>query len=152
MKDFIIGIINGGDYKLDELEQKIKKLYVLGDLTEEDMDELLSLASEKVDNATQIDMFNKIVDLEHRIIALETADYAEWKSGYVTKEGEIVKIDLDGDGELDFAMYDGGRNETSLSVGKINGWYKVTSTGVKTHTIQRNSDGTYTLIELEENN
>lgn len=152
MKDFIIGIINGGDYKLDELEQKIKKLYVLGDLTEEDMDELLSLASEKVDNAKQIDMFNKIVDLEHRIIALETADYAEWKSGYVTKKGEIVKIDLDGDGELDFAMYDGGRNETALPVGKVDGWYKVTSTGVKTHIIQRNSDRTYTLIELEANN
>ena len=149
MKDFIVGIINSGDYKLDELEQKIKKLYVLGDLTEEDMDELLSLASEKVDNATQIDMVNKMVDLEHRIVALETADFAEWKSGYVTKKGEIVKIDLDGDGKLDFAMYDGGRSETSLAVGKIDGWYKVTSNGVKTHVIQRNSDKTYTLLELE---
>jgi hypothetical protein len=148
MKEFIEQVIAKGDYKLDELEAKIKKLYILGDLTETEMDELLALAADSVDNSAQVDMFAMIVDLQHRVEALETADFPVWKAGYVTKKGEIVKIDLDGDGTLDYAMYYGGRSETSLSVGKINGWYKVTSAGVKTHTITRNSDGTYTLTAL----
>ena len=148
MKKFIEQVIAKGGYKLDELETKIKKLYILGDLTESEMDELLALAANSVDNSAQVDMFTMIVDLQHRVEALETADFAIWKAGYVTKKKEIVKIDLDGDGTLDYAMYDGGRSETSLSVGKINGWFKVTSAGVKTHTITRNSDGTYTLTAL----
>jgi len=45
-------------------------------------------------------------------------------------------------------MYDGGRSETSLSVGKIDGWYKVTSNGTKTHIITRSSDGTFSLTEI----
>lgn len=148
MKEFIEQVIAKGDYKLDELELKIKKLYVLGDLTESEMDELLALAADSVDNSAQVDMFAMIVDLQHRVEALETADFPVWKAGYVTKKGEIVKVDLDGDGTLDYAMYYGGRSETSLSVGKIDGWYKVTSAGVKTHSITRNSDGTYTLTAL----
>jgi len=87
--------------------------------------------------------------LEHRIEALETADYVVWKAGYVTKRNEIVKFDLDGDGVYDYVMYAGGRTETSLSVGKIDGWYKVTSAGVKTHSITRNSDGTFTVTPIE---
>ena len=148
MRDFIEQLIAKGDYKLDELETKIKKLYVLGDLTETDMDELLALAADSVDNSAQVDMFAMIVDLQHRVEQLETADFATWKPGYVIKKKEIVKVDLDGDGTLDYAMYDGGRSETSLSVGKIDGWYKVTSAGAKTHTITRNSDGSYTLAAI----
>ena len=148
MKEFIEQVIAKGDYKLDEIEAKIKKLYILGDLTEAEMDELLTLAADSVDNSAQVDMFAMIVDLQHRVEQLETADFATWKAGYVTKKKEIVKVDLDGDGTLDYAMYDGGRSETSLSVGKIDGWYKVTSAGVKTHSIARNSDGTYTLTAL----
>jgi len=149
MKEFIISVIEKGDYKLDEIEVKIKKLYVLGDLTEEEMNELLQLAADSVDNSAQIDLFQKVVDLEHRIEALETADYVVWKAGYVTKRNEIVKFDLDGDGVYDYVMYAGGRTETSLSVGKIDGWYKVTSAGVKTHSITRNSDGTFTVTPIE---
>ena len=150
MKDFIVGVIEKGDYKLEEIEVKIKKLFVLGDLTSEEMDELLLLAANSVDNSQQIDLFSMVVELDHRVEALETADYAVWRAGYVTKRGEIVKIDLDGDGNYDYATYLGGRSETSLSVGKIDGWYKVTSDGVKTHSIRRNADGTYTLTPVEE--
>lgn len=149
MKDFIKSIIDSGNYVLNELEEKIKKLYVLGDLTTEEMEELLKYAADKVDNSAQINLFEKIVDLEHRLVALETSDYAIWQPGYVTKKGEIVKVDLNGDDEYDFAMYDGGRSSTSLLVGKIDGWYKVTSTGTKTHIITRNADGTFVLTPVE---
>lgn len=150
MNDFIKSVIEAGGYSLSDIEVKIKKLYVLGDLTSEEMDELLLLAANNVDNSAQIDLFEKMVDLEHRLVALETKDFAVWKPGYVTRKGEIIKIDLDGDDEYDYAMYYGGRSETSLGVGKIDGWYKVTSTGVKTHTITRNSDGTFSLTEITE--
>ena len=150
MRDFIEQVIAKGDYKLDEMETKIKRLYVLGDLTESEMEELLVLAANSVDNSAQVDMFAMIVDLQHRVEALETADFPVWKAGYVTRRGEIVKFDLDGDGVLDYCMYAGGRSETSLSIGKIDGWYKVTSTGTKTDIITRNSDGTYTLTPYTE--
>lgn len=150
MRDFIEQVIAKGDYKLDEMETKVKRLYVLGDLTESEMEELLVLAANSVDNSAQVDMFAMIVDLQHRVEALETADFPVWKAGYVTRRGEIVKFDLDGDGVLDYCMYAGGRSETSLSIGKIDGWYKVTSTGTKTDIITRNSDGTYTLTPYTE--
>ena len=149
MYEFIKDYIGKGDYKLEELEPKIKKMFILGDITEAEMDELLKLAADSVDNSAQVDMFAKLVDLEHRVEALETADFPVWKAGYVTKRGEIVKFDLDGDGVLDYCMYAGGRSETSLAIGKIDGWYKVTSAGVKTHIITRNADKTYTLTPVE---
>lgn len=150
MKEFIIGVINKGEYKLEDIEYKIKKLWMLGDITEEDMEELLQLAADSVDNTAQVEMLDLIADLQRRVEALETADYVVWYAGKVTAKNEIVKFDLDGDGVYDYVTYAGGRSETSLSVGKIEGWYKVTSNGVKTHKITRNSDGTFTLTPVGE--
>ena len=150
MKEFIIGVINKGEYKLEDIEYKIKKLWMLGDITEEDMEELLQLAADSVDNAAQVEMLDLIADLQRRVEALETADYVVWYAGKVTAKNEIVKFDLDGDGVYDYVTYAGGRSETSLGVGKIEGWYKVTSNGVKTHKITRNSDGTFTLTPVGE--
>ena len=150
MKEFIIGVINKGEYKLEDIEYKIKKLWMLGDITEEDMEELLQLAADSVDNTAQVEMLDLIADLQRRVEALETADYIVWYAGKVTAKNEIVKFDLDGDGVYDYVTYAGGRSETSLGVGKIEGWYKVTSNGVKTHRITRNSDGTFTLTPVGE--
>ena len=150
MKEFIIGVINKGEYKLEDIEYKIKKLWMLGDITEEDMEELLQLAADSVDNTAQVEMLDLIADLQRRLEALETADYVVWYAGKVTAKNEIVKFDLDGDGVYDYVTYAGGRSETSLGVGKIEGWYKVTSNGVKTHRIIRNSDGTFTLTPVGE--
>lgn len=150
MKEFIIGVINKGEYKLEDIEYKIKKLWMLGDITEEDMEELLQLAADSVDNTAQVEMLDLIADLQRRVEALETADYVVWYAGKVTAKNEIVKFDLDGDGVYDYVTYAGGRSETSLGVGKIEGWYKVTSNGVKTHKITRNSDGTFTLTPVGE--
>ena len=150
MKEFIIGVINKGEYKLEDIEYKIKKLWMLGDITEENMEELLQLAADSVDNTAQVEMLDLIADLQRRVEALETADYVVWYAGKVTAKNEIVKFDLDGDGVYDYVTYAGGRSETSLGVGKIEGWYKVTSNGVKTHKITRNSDGTFTLTPVGE--
>lgn len=80
-------------------------------------------------DAEQINIYNKLVDLEHRIVALETADIPIWVSGYTTKKGEVVKYDYNNDGEYDLLRYDGGRASTALSPGKIDGWHVVDSQG-----------------------
>lgn len=48
MFNIIKNVINKGNFKLSEIQQKVKKLYMLGDLTEAEMDELLALASKCV--------------------------------------------------------------------------------------------------------
>lgn len=139
MKDWIIkNIINKGGYKLDEVEHKIKKLYMLGDLTDEELDELMLLAASNVDNAMQIDLYEIVADLQKRVYLLEHREeqYVVWTYGYTTKKGEIVRIDIDGDGTMEYAMYDGGRKDgTSLRPGQIDGWYVVTADGTKTHVL-----------------
>ena len=151
MKNFIVSVIDKGDYKLDKIKEKIAKLFMLDHLTEEEMDYLYQYANDNVDNSAQVEMLELIADLQHRVEALETTDYVVWYPGKVTAKNEIVKFDLDKDGTYEYVMYAGGRSETSLSVGKIDGWYKVTSNGVKTHSITRNADGTFTLTPVEQN-
>ena len=87
------------------------------------------MATDGAKDSAQIDLYEKIVDLEHRIVALETKDIPEWYAGYVTRKGETVKFDYDNDGTLDLLRYDGGRSETALKPGKIDGWHVVDSEG-----------------------
>lgn len=132
MKNFIESIILTGNYILAEMEERIQKMYVLGKLTEEEMTELLALASDHASDALQIDVVAKLKELEDRIFALEhpvEPDYAVWVPGYVTKQGEVVKFDYDNDGVLDLLRYDGGRTETALRPGKIDGWHVVDANG-----------------------
>lgn len=59
-------IINAGGYNLADLSQRIKTLYALGELTEEEMTQLLDSAAA---NANQDDM---LPDMTERVGALET--------------------------------------------------------------------------------
>ena len=128
-KEIFLTLIKSGNYNLDELSVKLDKMYIEGKLTEAERDELLLMATDGAKDDKQIDFYQKLVDLEHRIVALETKDIPEWYAGYVTRKGETVKFDYDGDGTLDLLRYDGGRNETALSPGKIDGWHVVDSEG-----------------------
>ena len=131
MKDFLENIIRTGNYVLSEMEERIEKLYALGKLTTEELDELLALAADNARDSMQIDVTAKLKELEDRVFALEhkEPDYAVWVPGYVTKQGETVKFDYDNDGILDLLRYDGGRTETALRPGKINGWHVVDAQG-----------------------
>ena len=132
MKQFIESIILTGNYNLTEMEERIQKMYVLGKLTAEEMEELLTLSADHASDAMQINVVEKLKDLEDRIYALEhpvEPDYAVWVPGYVTKQGETVKFDYDNDGVLDLLRYDGGRTETALRPGKIDGWHVVDKDG-----------------------
>ena len=128
-KEIFLTLIKSGNYNLDELSVKLDKMYIEGKLTEAERDELLLMATDGAKDSAQIDLYKKIVDLEHRIVALETKDIPEWYAGYVTRKGETVKFDYDNDGTLDLLRYDGGRSETALRPGKIDGWHVVDSEG-----------------------
>lgn len=132
MKDFIESVILTGNYILSEMEERIQKMYVMGKLTEAEMVELLDLASENARDGMQIDVVEKLKDLEDRVFALEhpvEPDYPIYVPGYVTKQHETVKFDYDNDGVYDLLRYDGGRAETALSPGKIEGWHVVDQNG-----------------------
>lgn len=128
MKEFIESVIRTGNYVLSEMEERIEKLYALGKLTTEELEYLLTLAAENAKDSMQIDVTEKLKELEDRIYALEhpvEPDYVIWYSGYVTKKGETVRFDYNSDGVYDLLRYDGGRNETVLAPGKIDGWHVV---------------------------
>ena len=94
MYEVIKSVIAAGGYKLAEIQRKVKKLYILGDLAEEQMDELLALAAvgvsadaERPENLELIqNLAEKVTALEGRVAALEgvedggeTEEYPVWK-------------------------------------------------------------------------
>lgn len=92
MYNLIKSVIAAGGYKLTDMQQKIKRFHIRGDLTEAQMDELLSLASvgvspdaERPEFLAMIQTLDaKIEELAERVTALEGgADepetYHEWK-------------------------------------------------------------------------
>lgn len=147
MYEIIKNYIKTASYNLEELTKKIDKMYIESKLTEGERDELIEMAIENAKDSVQINLYQKVVELEHRVVFLETADYAVYKAGYVTKKGEVVKYDYNGDGVLDLLRYDGGRAETSLRPGKIDGWHVVDSTGKILGTYH---NGEFTPVEESE--
>lgn len=127
--EIYISAIEMHDYHLSEMEEKIEKMYAFGKITEEERTDLLSRAVNGVNDLIEVNVPEKLADLERRIVRLETADYSVWTNGYTTNKGETVKYDYDKDGILDLLRYDGGRSYTTLSPGKIDGWHVVDSQG-----------------------
>ena len=73
MYEIIKNYIKTETYNLDDLTRKIDKMFIEDKLTEAERDELILLATENARDSAQVDLFNKIVDLEHRIVILESA-------------------------------------------------------------------------------
>lgn len=139
MYDVIKSAIAAGGYKLADMQYKIKKLYVLGDLTEAEADELLLLASggasadaERPEVMQMIQtLADKITALEDRVKALEDTpeepetDYPEWKPwDGISNEyqpGAIVKHK----GEVWESTYNGQNVWEPGTVGE-NFWVKYT--------------------------
>ncbi len=134
VKDFIESVIAQGKYKADEQTEKIDQLWIEGKITDQERSQLITSANNNARNEEQVDLYKKLVDLEARIFALEQKDepeieYPVWTQGYTTKNGEIVQYDYDNDEIMDLLRYDGGREQTSLRPGKIEGWHVVDTTG-----------------------
>lgn len=74
MYEIIKSVIAAGGYKLTEIQHKVKKLYITGDLTEEQTDELLKMASEGISpDAERPEVMAMLQSLADRIAALEAA-------------------------------------------------------------------------------
>lgn len=70
MYEIIRSVISAGGYKLAEIQHKVKKLYILGDLTEEQTDELLALAAQGVSaDAERPEVLTMLRNLSDRINA-----------------------------------------------------------------------------------
>lgn len=148
----IRSLISFGGYVLEEMEERIERLWVEGKLTTAQRDELRTLAAEQARDADQLDMAEKLADLEHRVWELEhpVDQYEIWTTGKTTQQHEIVRYDVTGDGEYDLCQYNGGRSYTSLSIGKIEGWNLLDRELTPTHTITRDADGGYVLTPIEQ--
>ena len=149
MRKFIEEVINQHNYKLADMEERIQKMFILGRLSEEDMNYLLALAAENANDNLQIDVAAAIADLEQRVSALESKGVKVWVSVMVTAKGQTVLYDVDKDGTLDYCRYDGGRATTSSSPGKITGWVKTDANGNVTHTITKDENGQIILVPVE---
>lgn len=149
--DSLKSLIGFGGYVLADMEQRIDRCWLEGHLTTEQRTELRTLAADSAREADQTDVLGKLADLEHRVWELEhpTDQYAIWVSGYQTKQHEIVRFDVTGDGELDLCQYNGGRSYTALSIGKIEGWHLLDRELNRTHAITRDADGGYVLTPIE---
>ena len=139
--------IGFGGYVLTDFEAKIDRLWVEGRLTDEQRVELRTLAAEHARD-TYADLSAAIQSLEARVLRLEDQQYAVWEPGYQTKQHEIVRYDVTGDGEYDLCQYNGGRSYTALSIGKIEGWQMLDRELTPTHAITRDADGGYVLTPL----
>lgn len=72
MYGIIRQVIGNGGYKLNDMQQKIKRMYVLGDLTAEQTDELLSLALAGAQaDAERPETIEMIRNLASRVDAIE---------------------------------------------------------------------------------
>jgi hypothetical protein len=72
MYDVIRSAIAAGGYKLADMQYKIKKLYVMGDLTETEMEQLLEMASGGVSaDAERPEVMAMIHTLDEKISALD---------------------------------------------------------------------------------
>lgn len=150
-KAYVQQVISRGGYALADMESRIDRLWLDGKLSEVERAELLQLAADNAQDAYQVDVVAKLADLEKRVYDLEHPidQYEIWTPGKTTMKGEIVRFDVTGDGEYDLCQYDGGREYTALSIGKIDGWYMLNRELEKTHTITRDASGGYIVTPIE---
>lgn len=137
MYGIIKSVITAGGYKLADIRHRIKKLYLLGDLTEEEMDELLSLASGGVSTDAErpevLQMLRslgeEITALKDRVKALEgdeeeTADYPVWKPWDGISKDYLYGAVVSHNGELWISNYSGQNVWEPGAAGTESMWVK----------------------------
>lgn len=142
--------IQRGEYALEQMEDRINRVWLDTRITTEQRDELLTLAAECAKDEFQVDVLGKLAELEARVYDLEhpTDIYPVWQQGQISERGVVYRYDVTGDGELDLVRYDGGRASTSLSIGKIEGWHLLDRELNNVATITRDADGGYVITPI----
>lgn len=144
MYDILKSVISAGGYKLADIQHKIKKMFVLGDLTEEQMDKLLAMAAggispeaERPETLQLIEtLAGEIKKLQERVTALEggVGDSGEEQTGHpawkswdgISKDYQNGAI-VSHNGELWQSIYDGQNVWEPGTPGTDNLWVKYTA-------------------------
>lgn len=149
-KAYLENIISRRDYSLADLEEKIDKCWLDNKISEADRDELMQLAADNAKDSLQVDVIAKLANLEERVFALEhpEPEYPIWEQGQTSLRGVVYRYDVTGDGEYDLVRYDGGREYTSLSIGKIEGWHLLNDQLENVATITRDASGGYVITPV----
>lgn len=69
--EIIESVINRGDYDLTTMLNKIDKYHIESKITDEEKEDLYSLARTKAEGSTSADVFKKLAELEVRVRELE---------------------------------------------------------------------------------
>jgi hypothetical protein len=73
MKNIFKSVINQGGYDLPDMLRKIDQYHVAGKLTDQERDELYTLARGGADPSGNLDLLAKVLELEDRVKKLEDA-------------------------------------------------------------------------------
>jgi hypothetical protein len=71
MFNIIKSVIDRGKFDLPDILDKIKTSYIIGDITEEQCQELQNLAQSNAKAEHSTDVIQKLIDLERRVLKLE---------------------------------------------------------------------------------
>ncbi len=99
MFEIIKNVIGSGRYELSSLLTKIDVLWVRGDITDEQKEELVSLAQSKADVSQSMSVKDKLLELDLRVKALEStaeagqAEYPDYVVGRWYYGGDKVTFD-----------------------------------------------------------
>ena len=142
MYEVIKSVITAGGYKLAEIQHKVKKLYIFGDLSEEQMDELLSLAaggvSTDAERPANLELIQtlaaEIEALKARVATLEgaeddgeTEEYPAWKAwDGISKDYQTGAI-VTHNGQLWQSVFSGQNVWEPGTAGTESLWVKYTS-------------------------
>jgi len=151
MREFFESVIKTGRFVLSEMEDRIDKAFVMGKISAEDAVALKELAAEYARDEMQIDVAATLADLERRIEVLESAGVVVWKQGMSVAKGQTVLYPIlkPEDMTLRYCRYDGGRDATALSPGKIDGWVVLASAGGEvTHRVEHDEQGKIILVPV----
>ena len=74
MKHIITNVINRGGYNLADVLRKIDNFYLEGKLTDEERSDLYTLARNRANYEDSVNVFEKLIELEKRIVALENKE------------------------------------------------------------------------------
>ncbi len=73
MYDLIKNVINSGRYSLPDMLKKIDTIWVQGDITDDQRNELITLARENADVSQSMDVLKKLKEIDQRVTKLESA-------------------------------------------------------------------------------
>ena len=151
-KGYVETVILRGDFVLDDMEDRINKIWIEGKLSNEDREYLLQSAANHAKDVFQTNVLERLAKVEQDIYELKfpTDIYPIWQTGQTSIKGQVYRYDVTGDGELDLVRYDGGRQSTSLPIGKIEGWHLLDRELNIVATITKDADGNFVITPIPE--